>query len=101
MNNLPRLQKDNIIIALENIIIPGTGITFFIFKGQKYKLETFLDKWKEPAWFIININAEKDYNFFPSNKECGWFTENELFEKFNCLKYNRKLKLMKLNESWR
>jgi len=90
MKPISKLKKNDIIIALEDIIIPGTGVTFYIYKGQKYKVSEYLSKWDENAWRINLI----DSNNFQNQ---GWFTENELFQKFNCLKYLRKRKLKKLS----
>lgn len=84
-----RLKKGEIIIALENIDIPGTGITFHIYKGKRYKLEEYLTKWKEHGWEIHLVGSLQF-------EDTGWFSEDELFKKFNCILYQRKEKLKKL-----
>ena len=85
----PRLKKGTIIIALEDIIIPGTGITFHIYKGKKYKLKEYLSKWDEHAWYIVLIGSLQF-------EDSGWFIEDDLFKKFECIKYTRLKKLKKL-----
>lgn len=90
MKPIPKLKKNDIIIALEDIIIPDTGSTFYIYKGNSYKITEFLDLWKENAWRI-----KLGSNNFQNQ---GWFTENELFQKFNCLKIQRQKKLKKLSK---
>ena len=97
-----KLKEGILITCLEDIIIPGTGVTFYIWKGKKYRIKEYLPEWTENAWHIqleeiINSNKKrKNFNYLFENQ--GWLTEDELFKKFNCLQYLRKEKLMKLNE---
>lgn len=88
-----KLKKGNIIILLEDIIIPGTGTTFYYYKGNKYRIKRYLDKWNEPAWYIKLIRT-KEIKLYGS--EDGYFSEKDLLKKFDCVKYSRKLKLKKL-----
>jgi hypothetical protein len=53
------LKKGDIIIALEDIIIPGTGVTFYIWKGKRYIIKEFLPAWKQDAWHIQLIGSKK------------------------------------------
>lgn len=102
----PKLKKGITIICLEDIIIPGTGCTFYIWKGKKYILKKYLPDWNEPAWniqleenAILNRKSRRQFSNFSnySFENQGWFTEKELFQKFNCIKYTRKEKLKKIN----
>ena len=92
----PRLQKGDIIICLENFLIPGTGVTFHFFKGYRYKITQYLPVWFEKfglhAW-RIEIIGDKSSDWTTS----GAFSEDDLFTKFDCVKHLRKLKLLKLN----
>jgi hypothetical protein len=97
-----KLKQGAVIISLEDIIIPGTGCTFYIWKGKRYTLKQYLAEWREPAWNIqleetILNNRKNRRNSNYSFSDQGWFTEVELFQKFNCLQYLRKEKLQKLN----
>lgn len=90
----PLLKEGDIIIAKEDIVVPGTGITFtfYIWKGGKYRVKEYLPLWIGPAWEIEMIGSA-NYN------DKGWFTENDLLKKFDCLKWSRKEKLIKINKS--
>ena len=94
MNN-PKLNKNDIIIVNEDFIIPGTGKTFYFYKGSKYKIVKYLPVWYENsgrhAWEIKLIDKIKG-----NGALIFWFSEDELFEKFECRKYTRLKKLKKL-----
>ena len=87
---IPKLKLHDILIALEDIIIPGTA--FYIYKGKKYKVREYLPEWNENAWNIILMNRFRTFG------DQGWFTEEELFEKFDCVTTQRRKKLKRLSE---
>ncbi len=84
-----RLKEGDIIIALDNILQPGTGVTFLIIKGKKYIVKEYLPAWKENAW---HIELKGGRNF----ESQGWFTEDTILKNFDCYKYLRKEKLNNL-----
>jgi len=89
--NSPKLNKDDILIVKEDFTVPGTGTTFFFYKGYKYKIITYLTNWHEHAWKIKLIGQKK------GNEELEfWFSEENLFIRFECRKYSRLKKLQKL-----
>ena len=47
MKPTSRLKIGDIIIALEDIIISGTGLSYYIYKGHKYKIKEKVKK----TWF--------------------------------------------------
>jgi hypothetical protein len=93
----PKLNKNDIIIVKEDFIIPGTGMTFYFYKGHKYKIPKYLPVWYEKsgthAWQIKLIEKIKG-----NGALMFWLSENELFEKFECIKYSRLKKLEKLSK---
>ena len=89
----PRLRKGDIIICLENFDIPGTGVTFTFYKNKRYIVYKYLPLWKESnAW---EIRLEGGYIF----EQTGFMSEDDIFKKFDCVKYQRKNKLKKINLS--
>ena len=99
MKPTSRLKIGDIIIALEDIIISGTGLSYYIYKGHKYKIKEYLPLWKENAWYIIP-NFVWNNNTVWKKNNCGkrydaHLTESELFEKFDCTTIQRKEKLEK------
>jgi len=96
----PKLNKGLIITFLEDVIVPGTGMTFYYFRGNKYIISEYLDLFPEtskpePAWKILLINNISNDKY--SGNYWGYFSEQELFKKTNCVKYLRKQKLEKIN----
>lgn len=91
----PKLKKDLIITCIEDCIIPGTGLSFFYYRYNKYKIIKYLDKWYElkglHAWQIQLISGKGD-------TKIGWFSEDDLFKNFNANIYLRKEKLEKINK---
>lgn len=91
----PKLKKGYIITCLEDCIIPGTGLTYFYFKGNTYKISMYLPAYFEKdgnhAWRITLLSGKE-------GSDVGWFTEDDLFKKFNANIYLRKEKLKKINE---
>ena len=85
----------DVILCLEDFFIPGTGMTFYYYKGNKYRIKNFLKLWDKPAW-EIKLMREKEYKLY--GNETGYFSEEELLKKFDCVKYQRKLKLKKINK---
>lgn len=71
------------------------GITFYFYKGHKYRIKNYLPKWYElkgvHAWQIELIYGKNE-------TKIGWFCEDELFRKFNANIYLRKEKLKKTNK---
>lgn len=90
----PQLTKGIIITCIEDFIVPGTGLTFYYYKGNKYKIVQYLDKWQVHAW---EIKLLKFYSKSGSS-EIGWFSEEDLIKKFDALKYTRKEKLKNLEK---
>jgi len=94
-----KLNEGDIIIALEDIIIPGTGVTYYIYKNKRYELKEKLDSktWGENAWYIESAEniliSRKERREGKFDYERGWFKESELFQKFDCVKIIRKRKL--------
>jgi len=88
----PKLSKGTIIIVDEDFIIPGTGTTFYFYKGNKYKIVKYLPICHENdgthAWEIKLIEKIKG-----DGTPIFWLSEYELFEKFECVKYTRLKKL--------
>jgi len=99
---MPKLNKGDIVVALEDIIIPGIKTTYFIYKEKKYELKESLDSktWGENAWYIENVEniliSRKERRKGKYDNKCGWFKESELFQKFDCIKITRKRKLDKI-----
>jgi hypothetical protein len=93
----PKLSKGAIIIVNEDFIIPATGLTYHFFKGSKYKIVKYLPVWYENsgrhAWEIKLIEKIKG-----NGALIFWLSEDELFEKFECVKYTRLKKLQKLSK---
>lgn len=89
------MVKGDVILCLEDFIIPGTGMTFYYYKGNKYRVKELLKIWDMPAW-SIKLMREKEDKLY--GNETGYFTEEELFKRFDCVKYQRILKLRKLNK---
>jgi hypothetical protein len=91
----PKLNKGTIIIVNDDFTIAGTGMTFYFYKGNKYKITKYLPVWYENsgrhAWEIKLIEKIKG-----NGALIFWLSEDELFEKFECVKYTRLKKLQKL-----
>lgn len=96
MNN-PKLTKGDIIIVNEYFVVHGSGITFFFYKGNKYKIIKYLPIWYKNfgthAWEIKLIEKIKH----KGTSEIS-LSEEILFEKFECIKYTRLQKLKKLTK---
>ena len=90
MKSTPKLKIGDIIIALQNITIPSTGITWYIYKGMTYKIIEYLPLWKENAWKITS----KKGGF----KNTHYLSETEIFKKFDCVRIQRLKKLKKLQK---
>ncbi len=92
----PKLSKGAIIIVNEDFTIPGSGMTFYFYKGNKYKITKYLPVWYEKdgthAWEIKLIEQIK------TGELVFWFSEEKLFGKFECIKYTRLKKLQKLSK---
>lgn len=94
-----KLKKGDIIIALEDIIIPDTGRTYYIYKNKRYELKRFFnDNWHIEGLDNIIVNRSERRKGKYDN-ECGWFSEETLFKKFDCVKIMRKKKLKQINEN--
>jgi len=97
-----RLKVGDIIIALEDLIIPSTGCSYYIYKGFYYKIVEYLPAWTENAWhieLIMNRQERRErHRKEPRNRRYDpYMTESQLFEQFDCVKIQRKEKLKKLN----
>ena len=95
----PKLQKGDIIIVNEDFIISGTGMTFYFFKGHKYKIVKYLPLW---AWVANKVDNAWEIRLIDKIKGNGTlvfsFSEDNLFQKFECIKYTRLKKLKKLSK---
>lgn len=93
MNNF---KIGDIIIALNDFFVPATGSTLYYYKYHRYKITNFLINTSGNVWVIELIknknNNKKSYKF-------GWFTEDELIKKFDCVRYQRKQKLIKIKNN--
>lgn len=87
------MKKGDIIVLEEDIIIYGTGVTWFYYKGNKYRVVDNL-RWNEPGW-QIKLMREKENKLYGS--EYGYFSEDYLFKKFDCVKWQRKEKIKKIS----
>lgn len=102
MKGKTKLKKGDLIICQKSFMVPGTGCTFSYFGGATYQIIEYLDKWEENAWSIelmSTLYLSDCAGIYPrSFLTKGWFSEKELFEKFDCIKVQRKKKLQKLYE---
>ena len=101
--NEPKLKIGDYVIALEDLVIPGTGITYYIYKGEYYKL-IFSYLWSngKHAWYVEPImNRRERRELYGKNPYKGYgyyFSEDELFQSFDCRRVQRRLKLKKLQK---
>ena len=88
MKTTSKLKIGDRIIALENITIPSTGTTWYIYKGKTYKIIEDLPLWKENAWKIIFKNGGFENTFYLS--------ERNILKNFDCVRFQRKEKLKEI-----
>jgi len=94
------LKRGDIIIAKEDIISQGDVFNgfktaFYIYKGKKYKLKNYVVELGIIIWYIeLTMKAKYVPDFLLNH---GRFTEEELFQNFDCIRYQRKEKINKLN----
>ena len=101
--NEPKLKLGDYIIALEDLIIPGTGCTYCIYKGKYYKLTKYY-LWKngKHAWHIEPIMNRRErrelYRKHQYDQYDAYLSEDELFQKFDCKSVQRREKLKRLKK---
>jgi hypothetical protein len=88
-----KLKEGDIIICLEDFHVAGIVVTFYFYKNRKYIISKYLPLWKTDAWRIELTQGK------PKFEETGYFSEDDLFKKFDCVKYQRRKKLKKINEN--
>ena len=86
------LKPGNFIIALEDLIIPSTGITFFFFKGYKYKIVEYYPLWN--GWCVLSEKKRDIYGIMCNNAP---LSEEYIIKNFDYIRCQRKEKLQKLN----
>lgn len=80
------LTKNDILVVQQDFIIPGTGLTFYFYKGEKYKV---IGKNKYGMWNIKPIKIRGMNGGFYTE----WLTYNQILENFFNIKKERKEKL--------
>lgn len=85
------LKPGDIIIALNDLIIPSTGITFFFYKGKKYKVNEYYSSWN--GWCVISERKRDQYGFVYNR---AGLSEEMIIKNFDYIKYQRKKKLEKI-----
>lgn len=80
----------DIITVKENFFVPGSGVTWYYYRGSKYKIERYLEKWKEPAYKIVLVSG--------NGYEDGYFSVIDLNKKFHNIQKIRKEKISRIDE---
>lgn len=82
----------DIISVKKDFYVPGSGMTFYYYRGEKYIIERYLDHkaWKDIAFKII-LKHGRGY-------KDGYFSKNDIHKYFENLKKERKEKIMRINE---
>jgi hypothetical protein len=81
-------KSGDIVTIIKDFIVPSSGITFYYYRGSKYKIER-LD-WGEDVYITALISGK--------GCEFGFFSVKELNDHFHNIKWIRKEKIKRIDE---